>query len=360
MYTSYVWFITVSKSVLATHIFQQGMTLNQMMFGQVVQFAAQLLLLLCFTKYAAKRSWILAIISAAISIALVVNIHSLPQYYLSVAFSGLALGLFFVLYNIAHFQNTPKEKTGMSSGIMFAIGPVISMGAPILAGIIATYNINWLWVVSFISFLGVLYSITRQANFTIKYNIVQSLKELKSTRVFIFLEGIWEAVIISIIPIYTLRFLTTPLEYGKYIAYLSLAGLVASLMLGKISDKIQKRSVFLYPITIALAILTIALSFSMTNIYYWIVTTGLIQFCIPIFWNITTALVVDKHSNLHLAIPGREILLAVGRMIGLGIAFLGFEYGHVQNTFIFLAVIMLCFPLILFWNTSISKKYIYL
>jgi MFS transporter, YQGE family, putative transporter len=360
MYSSYVLFTTISRSVLPTHIFQQGLSLNQMMLGHVILFAAQLLLLTFLTKYSAKKSWFIATISAALSVALVININSVPQYFLSVIFSGLTLGFFFIMYNIAHFQNTPKEKTGLSSGIMYAVGPVIAIVVPIISGLVATYNINWLWVISFIAFLMVIYTVTKQAEFHITYNVLQSLRELKATRIYIFLEGIWEAVIISIIPIYTLKFISTPLEYGKYIAYLSLAGLIASLTLGKLSDKLQKRSFTLYPITITLSLLTIILSFSMTNIYLWIVTTGLIQFLIPVFWNMTTALVVDKHSNLKLAIPGREILLASGRIIGLAVAFWGFQYNHVQIAFILLAGVMLLFPAVLYWNTSISKKYSYL
>ena len=360
MYLGYVWFTTISKSVLATHIFQQGLTLNQMMLGQAIQFASQLALLLLIKKYASKKSWLLATVAAAISVALVINIHSLAQYYLAVSFGGLALGLFFVMYNIAHFENTPKEKTGYSSGIMYAVGPAISIIAPLIAGTIATYNINLLWYVSIFSFLIALFTVRKQTDFRISYKIKESLEELKPTRIYIFLEGIWEAVIISVIPIYTLKFISTPLGYGKYIAYLSLAGLIANVILGKLTDKLQKRSIFIYPITILLAILTIALSFSLSNIYLWILITGLIQFLIPIFWNITTSFIIDKHANLEIAIPGREILLAVGRMLGLGITYLGFQYNYIQPTFIVLALAILLLPATLFWNTSIKNKYAYL
>lgn len=360
MYLGYVWFTTISKSVLATHIFQQGLTINQMMLGQAIQFASQLILLLLVTKYTAKKSWFSAIIAAALSISLVINIRSLPQYYLSVAFGGLALGLFFVMYNIAHFKNTPKEKTGFSSGIMFAIHPAISIIAPLISGIIATLNLNLLWIVSLISCFIALLTVSKQVNFSISYNLLSSLNELKPTRVYIFLEGIWEAVIISVIPIYTLKFISTPLDYGKYIAYLSLAGLIANLILGKLTDRLQKRSLFIYPITISLATLTTLLYFSLSNIYFWIIITGLIQFLIPIFWNITTAIVVDKHTNLEIAIPGREILLAVSRMLGLGVTYLGFRYDHIQTTFLILTFAILLLPAILFWNTSIKKKYSYL
>jgi len=331
-----------------------------MMLGQAIQFASQLALLLLIKKYSSKKSWALAIIAAAISIALVINIQSLAQYYLAVSFGGLALGLFFVMYNIAHFKNTPKEKTGYSSGIMYAVGPAISIVAPLIAGILATLNLNMLWYASILSFLVALYTVRKQTNFRISYKLKESLEELKPTRVYILLEGIWEAVIISVIPIYTLKFISTPLGYGKYIAYLSLAGLIANIILGKLTDKLQKRSIFIYPVTILLAVLTIALSYSLFSIYAWIVITGLIQFLIPIFWNITTAFVVDKHANLETAIPGREILLAVGRILGLGITYLGFRYNYIQPTFIVLAIAILLLPTTLFWNTTIKNKYTYL
>ncbi|MDD5489174.1 MAG: hypothetical protein PHP25_00640 [Candidatus Moranbacteria bacterium] len=187
------------------------------------------------------------------------------------------------------------------------------------------------------------------------------MREIKSTRWFIFDQGIWEATIFGIIPIFSLFFIKEPLEYGGYLAYLALMAVLANLLLGRFTDKIQKRAIFLYPLTISIAILTFLFVFAVGNIFIWFVLTGLLQFLLPLFWNISTAMVVDSHPNLRLAMPGREYMLASGRIVGLLIAFISFSLEKIpHNVFFILGFVMFLYPVILFWNTKISKRHSYL
>lgn len=355
-----IWFTKISGSILPAHVYEQGLTINQMILGNVFQFIAQIIILVFITKISSRKSWILSLLILAFSYIFLIKIGSLYQFYLSGIFAGIFLALYFVPYNIAHFKNTIQAKRGYSSGLMFAVNPFISIVAPIIAGLIALYNLNILWVVSAISLIIALAFASKQQNDKISYNVKKSIREIKATRVFIFIEGVWEAVIISIIPIYTLHFISTPLGYGKYLSYLALLGTGASLLVGKLTDKKQKRSIYLYPITIMLSLLTFLLTLALDNINLWFIITGLFQLLIPLFWNITTAMVVDKHKNLELAFPAREIVLGTGRLVGIALTFVGFTLDlHIPVLYI-LGLIMLLFPLVLYWNTKVSKKYSYL
>ena len=93
----------------------------------------------------------------------------------------------------------------------------------------------------------------------------------------------------------------------------------------------------------------------------WIILSGLIQFLIPLFWNTSTAMVIDAHPNLKLAIPGREMMLASGRFLGLLAVYVSFLL-EAQPVYIFilLGIVMLLYPLNLFWNVKIKKEYSYL
>lgn len=360
-YISYVWFTTFGTSILPAHFLTQHLNLQQMMFGSVLKFVAQVLLLLTLTTFTAKISWRLALISSLIYILLSISIYSTFQFYVASFINGFAMFFFFIFYNIAHFTHTPQEKRGHSSALMFITPSLIGIVAPLLAGYVTQINLILLWIISLISFFVSFYLVRFQENFQISYQIRTAIKEIKATRIFIFLEGIWEAVPFGVIPIYTLYFIKTPLEYGAFLSYLALISVIANFTLGKITDKLHKRTIFLYPLTIIMACTTILFITVKSNLVSWLILTGIIQFLLPLFWNVSTAMVIDTHPNLQLAIPGREFLLAVGRILGLLMAFVSFSVEKSPYfIFIILGLIFFLYPITLFWNTKISKTYSYL
>ncbi|KKQ91205.1 MAG: hypothetical protein UT17_C0015G0004 [Candidatus Woesebacteria bacterium GW2011_GWB1_39_10] len=360
-YISFVWFTVFGTSILPTHFLAQNLSLQQMMFGTVLRFVAQILLLITLTTFTAKISWRLALVSSLVYILLSIKIYNVPQFYIASFINGFAMFFFFVFYNIAHFENTPRERKGHSSALMFIAPSLIGIIAPLVAGYVAQINLVIIWMVSSTSFLISFYLVSLQKDFQVSYKIKAAIREIKATRMFIFLEGVWEALPFGVIPIYTLFFIKTPFEYGIFLSYLALISIIANFTLGKITDKLQKRTVFLYPLTIIMACTTTLLAFVNSNLASWIILTGIIQFFLPLFWNVSTAMIIDSHSNLQLAIPGRELILAIGRVVGLVMAFLSFTIEKSPYyIFIILGSVLFLYPIVLFWNTKISKTYSYL
>ena len=356
----YLWFKTFSGAVLPTHYLKQGLSLSMMMGGLVSLFLGQIVVLLIFKKLSARKSYLLALFTSLLFLLLVIKINFPWQYYLASAFAGTSMFFYFVFYNIAYFENTPKEKTGRNSALMFSVPTILGIFAPLLAGVLAQISMSLIWVFSSIFFLPALFLVFYQKDFTISYTIKASLLEIKTTRVLIFLEGIWEALVFGVIPIYTLYFITTPLGYGTYLAYLSIIGILANLVLGKLTDRLQKRVVFLYPLTMTMTVITFLFAFVQNSLSLWLILTAAIQLLLPLFWNITTAMVVDAHPNLRMAIPGRELVLAVGRFLGVFLALVSFSWEKTPFWIYFvLGGVLLLFPMVLYWNTKF-KKYQYL
>ena len=360
-YVSYSWFTAISKSVLPTHLLNQNLNLQQMIFGMFLGFIGQLLLLLAVKNLTSKLSWRLALICNALYVLLVVSVQNNFQFYLASFINGMVLFFFFVFYNIAHFKNTAQDKIGHSSALMFVIPSVVGIIATFLAGYFAQLNITILWILSLLSFITPFYLINLQTDFKISFNVKASLKEIGATRVFLFLEGVWEALPFAIIPIYTLYFIKTPLTYGAFLSYLGIVSVVANLTLGRLSDRLQKRIIFLYPLTIVMAVTSLLFTQVRSDLQTWIIVVSIIQFLLPLFWSVSTAMVIDTHSNLELAIPGRELTLTIGRSLGVLIVFLSFL---IEKTpfyiFVFLSIVLFLYPIMLFRNTKISKKYSYL
>ena len=360
-FLAYVWPRKFSLSVLKPHLLSQGLSLQQLMLGTTFVFLGAVILILAIKRINSKNSWRLAIISAFTFILLITKIVHPYQYYLATIISGFSIIFYFVPYNIVHFQLTPTHRTGLSSAIFFSVHPIISLFAPLLAGFLAQQSYSWIWVLSGIFYFLTFSLVKYQKSFNINYQIKSSFKAIKATRVFIFLQGIWESLVFGIIPIFSLFFIKSPLHYGTYMAYLALMGILANLSLGRLTDKLQKRTIFLYPLTIILGITTLLFPLSLKSIFWWIIITGVIQFFLPLFWNVSTAMVIDSHTNVKQVIPVRELLLSLGRVLGLSLAFINFQFeSRPTIIFYFLGSIMFLYPLILFYNTKISKKYTYL
>jgi hypothetical protein len=358
-YTSYVWFKSFSGSVLIPHYHHQGILQKQMIIGDVLYFLSAITVNLLLRKIYSRKSWQLSLIISMISILLIANIKTIQQYYLSNLVVGSTIVFFYVIYNISHFKLTPKHRTGLSSAIFFSLAPMVSLVAPMLAGFIANFNYLYIWILSTCFFIISFLQSNRQYNFEVKYKI--SFKEVKPTLVFIILQSLWEPLIVTVIPIFSLFFIQSPLYFGVYMSYLSLMSIIANLTLGKLTDKLQKRIIFLYPLTITMALATFLFPQALTKISWWLIITGVIQFCAPLFWNLTTSMFIDTTKDIETGFVTRELILSTGRMISIILIAVNF-YFQPKPTYIFyyLGFIMLLFPATLFLHTKITKRYNYL
>ncbi len=360
LYAAYAWFGRVSSSIIPAYLLGRGITINQMFLANALQFLPMLLILLFVRIPSAKLSWRLAIISALLAVVSVINVQTSAQVYLTYIFGGISLALFFIYYNVGHFLYTPKGKTGVSGGVMYAVSPAISIFAPLLAGSLAMSNINYLWIICLLSFFLAFYLTSWQPDFQITYHVRTSITAIRATRIPILLEGIWESVLFAFIPLTTLHFISSPGGYGRYLAYLSLVGTVAGLLLGYFSDKRGKRSYLLTPICLILALLTLSMIWGARSLPLWILVTSAIQFMIPIFWNISTALMIDQNLDLKVAFPGREIVLALGRLMGLGFTYICIINNQTNVLLITLALVILALPLYLSYQSKIAQNFHYL
>jgi len=359
-YLSFLLLFSFSNSIIPAHYLIQGITFKDMALGQILNFVPVILLLFFTKKLLTRNSWIIAIIAYLLFILFLVKIDSRIQFLFARFLGGTIFFYFFLPYNIAHFKFTLKEHIGSSSAIMFSLLPIIGIIAPLLAGLFTKYNVNAVWVVTFIIGIFSIALTKLQKNFKIIINLKESFKEISSTKWLILFEGIWEALIFTAIPIFTLLFIKTYLGYAIFVSYIAAIGAVANLILGKVTDKIGKRAVFLYPITIALGIITLFFPIAIKSYIPWIISVGLINLLISIFWNLSTTIVVDSVSDVTKAMPAREFLLAVGRIVGSIFVLLSIIF-ETQPKFVFivLACAIFIYPLIIVWNTKIIKRYKY-
>lgn len=345
---------------MPSYLLNQGISYFSLVLGVILSLLAPMLLILTIKKLNSRRSWIYAIITYALFIILIVKITGPFQFWIAKVMGGAFFFFFFLPYNIAHFQLTPKENIGESSAIMFGASPFINIIAPLAAGFIANVGTNYIWGISIGIGVLCLFLASRQVDFEFKIDLKKSLKEIEATRWLIFIEGIWEALVFTAIPVFTLFFIKSNLNYAIFGSYLAATGALANFALGRVTDKIKKRSFLLYPVAFILGITTILFVFAIDNTVLWIIATGIISFILPLFWNLSTAIVVDTVSDLKIAMPGREFLLAIGRTIGSVLVLASLAIEHTPRViFLVLAIAIFAYPLVIFWNSKIKRRFTY-
>lgn len=359
-YSVFLFIATFPKSSLNPHFLSAGLNFATLILGVLVLFVSQSLLLIFYRNLSARFAWRTSLILFSLSILSVFRMESMYQYFLYSMLAGFILGLFWVSYNIAHFRLTPKENTGRSSALMFSIPPIISIFVPPLSGFLAEININIVWIATILFSILALFLVNFQTEFRLNYPLIDSIRAVGKVKIFVFIQGFWDSLMFAAIPVYTLFFIDTPLNYGIFLSYLGTVSIIANLILGHISDRKMKRALFLYPITAFLSVLTFGLIFSLENLFLWAVVTGSITFLMPAFGSLTMSLFIDNQSDLSLSFPGRELILAVSRTLGIGFAFLAFLLKFEVLLYILLGFVMLTFPAVLFYRTKISKKFSYL
>src|SRR3989344_3331434 len=104
----YLWFKSFSGAVLPIHYLKQSLSLSMMMGGLVSLFVGGIVVLLIFKKLSARKSYLLALFTFCVFLLFVIKINFHWQYYLASAFGGASAAFYFVFYNIAYFENTPK------------------------------------------------------------------------------------------------------------------------------------------------------------------------------------------------------------------------------------------------------------
>jgi len=152
LFAAYVWFNTFSKAILPVYFIKHGFLPSQIIFGAFLFYFAIALFVVLFRNFKAKTGWYLAVVFQLLYMLLLLNISSTYVLYFASFISGIATFFFYIPYNIAHYENTPENKNGISSSIMTNMWPVIGMAAPLLAGFLAQYNYSLIWIFTAIFF----------------------------------------------------------------------------------------------------------------------------------------------------------------------------------------------------------------
>ena len=333
-------------SMLLVH-FKRHFTNAEIVLGYIVLFATPLPFILFARKIRTKAFLVAAFAIRLVCVFVYLARPTLPVMLLYYFGNGLIIFYFWVPYNIRYFLLSHSSKRATSAGHLIVVGPILNTVVPLASGLVIA-RLGIAYLVTSASILGVIliYKATRLPGLDIPYTFGDVLKRSHGLRFLKFIQGIWEAGNMAI-PLYGLRFLQGELQFGTYLSYLGLVGVVGALIVSRFSDRQARRLKYFFPFVMALALLTMALSWAET-LGRWTVLSGLVSVASTMTYPFLFAIVLDKIEDKAGGMIAREFMLNSGRVLGYAVMLaLLVATGSMRWWFLFTGAALLVYPILL-------------
>ncbi len=265
-------------------------------------------------------------------------------YYLYPIIIGITAGFFWIPANYLYFINCNKKDHTSTSSWYFNLSAFFGIILPPLGAlIIRRFGFSLLFLIGgIIYFLLLIFIWKIVPNDTYQVPISNEIPKFKKLKTITLLEGSLHYFSGYIIPIFTLFFIQKELEWGAYLSYLALLGIIVSFFLSKRSDKNGKRWIYLLVLFSFLSMVITILGF-VKEAWLWILLTGIFAILNTISYPIHLAFSMDvKEVDLGFW-KVREFFLNVGRVIALSLCLIFVLLGFNLGVFILFALICLLY-----------------
>lgn len=344
-------FIGGCFSLLYIYFIKNRISIFYILIGELCAFGLIVIYLIFRRVIYSRRTIIAGLILEIISILIL--LLPFKPFYLVIPYfilSWLAAILFFTPYNILYFEKTQKEKHLQEITFYWAISIVIGVFAPLVAAYIWHIVGLTLFIIIYVFFTVIsLLLLNYVPAETYRYNIKEGLTYLKGLRTINMIDGALQRTNGIIILIFSLQYINNELDFGKFLSIIGLVALFVAFPMAKLSDKKQRRTIFIWPISIAAGL--IVMSFYFVN-FFWqffvlaLILKGLLVLSEPIRSNI----VLDKKEKRAITWISREIYLNIGRLILMAVLVMMLYFGWYKETFIVMGALHLLFPVVVYFK----------
>jgi hypothetical protein len=343
LYTAFEFF---AFSMLLVH-FRRYFSFSEILNGYLLFFLTPLPLIIFARRVRTTTFLVGGFAARAVCVLIYLVRPSLPLMLAYYALSGVIIFLFWVPYNIRYFLLSHQANRATLAGHLIVVGPVLNMFIPLASGlVIARLGIPFLIAGSGVLAAVMIYKASRLPALDFVYDFRDVMKRARGLRFLKFIQGIWESGNMAI-PLCGLRFVRGELQFGTYLAYLGLVGVIGALIITRFSDRQRRRLKYFFPFVTALALLTISLS-SANTLARWAVLSGAVGVLSTMTYPFLFAVVLDKIEDKADGMIAREFMLNSGRVVGyaviLGIIALT---GSVRPIFVFTGMSLLVYPIVL-------------
>ena len=276
-------------------------------------------------------------------------IYVKPLLFISGMLWGMMSIFYWVPMNIHFFKFRKEGKNASHTGLFFVMWPILGAILPAIAGIAAEkYGISFVFFsAAALMIPAIILSWGMKQSEALYFDFKKFTENTKGVKTILFLQGIWEGIDWLAVPLVTLSFVSGAVDFGAFYSYLGFFGIAAFFIAGKASDKMKRRAIFLYPVTIAMALSTI-LSGLATTFFAWGAFRGAVSFLVNLFSPFALTVVVDTSKNIEDSMISREFFLNFGRALGSMIVVLMLAASiPIQHALVVSGAILLMHPLFL-------------
>lgn len=343
---------TLSFAFIPLFLFEKSFTLWQiiMIFSIYCGLAALFISLVNTYKI---RNFMLTglVIYGLAALSLILDIKIAIYFYGLI----LALGmmLFWVPLNYVFFKNSNKHTNASDSSWYIILPGILGVILPPIAALmIKNIGYSWLFFIVFLAYLISAYLVRNLIpDETIISNTFESIKKYKGLKTITLFEGSLHFLTAAILPTYTMLFLKTENEFGMFLSYIGLVGLIIAIILAKKSDDKLERKNYIYFLGFFMMISVALMAFISTKTQ-WIIIMGFYTIFYNISFPLRNAIVID-HKKPDLGLwKAREIILNIGRVITLSISAVLFYYELYKYVFFMYAIMI--FVYLIFINYKIK------
>ena len=300
---------------------QQGYSLASLVALYALQTALRVVLIPCFSWFPIKKFLLVGFLcSTAVAATLLWN-HGVYSFWLYGFFLGLSGIFFWVPLNYLFFAESKRETNAVDSAFYTLLPAILAIFLPpVAARIINYYGYPVLFILglalSLLITIIISYIVTEQEHHT---NWKQDWHKFKSLKTLTCCEGALQFFGAVIIPVYSLLFLKTEVQWGWFLSYVGIVGFVIALFLGYHSDRTQRRKKYL-SILLVLFFFSIILLSMMKSLIGWFVAVGIYTLLENVSYPLRLAVSLDSiQANMGFW-KMREFFLNFGRTVMLGLA----------------------------------------
>ncbi len=308
-------------NLFEVYFFGLGLPIEHIILSSTLLFLPPIILMFLIRRID-PRKWIIASTLLVMVSAILLLLVKDPFLLFAVRFLiGISFFFFWIPFNILYYEKRENNHAYLGS-IYYGTMLLLSLFIPGIAGYIAMnsgfdvlFMISAL-VLSFNIFLT--YRLVRKD--ALDFDPMEAINEVKPLSVLLFLEGFSIHAILQTLAVMILIYFTDPLGFGLFLSGVTVFSIIASLVLSRLSDRMNDRKSFLMLSGSGFFLAAVATFFANDAAVFFLAYGG-INFFRSLLSPIPFALVVDRTSNLVNSMVAREFYLNAGRVVSLLLGF---------------------------------------
>ncbi len=326
---------------------QKGFALHLIILLYALYTLVASITILFVNSFSTRRYLVYGVILQAIMM-LAFAFYGKYSYLIYVLLAGLYQIFFWVTINYLFFKGTTANNNATNSSFYQLIPGIIGVVVPPISLLVLNfYGYSWLYIISSILFtLSIFMFYNKIPDEKIDVPSYDGIKKFDGLKAITLIEGAFQYFGPIVLTVYSLNFLKTETEYGLFLSFLGLIGLVISVIIAKKSDESHKRKGYLYILFTLLILSVISLIFLKSQLYLLIfagVFTGLAYLSFPI----RLAISMDAKTMELSFWKTREFFLNVGRVPTLLLTSVLVFYDMFWAVFLFYAMLLVVYMILL-------------